>query len=227
MIVRMGLLTKRADLASEQFRRHWRDVHGPLAAKMPGLVAYRQNHVVDKSQLGIDHARGDTDLDGISQLWFRDRAAMEAAIASPAYAAVAADSDNPIATTRVIVCEPNVVVQPENGRLLKRMSLLTRRKDLTAADFRHEWFDRHAEKVKRFPKLAGYIQNLVLDRLEPTKLRGPAADAPVDGVVEMWFREKADLEAAFHSPAAEISQRHALDFIDTITTFLVEVHEVV
>jgi uncharacterized protein (TIGR02118 family) len=227
MIVRMGLLTKRADLTSEQFRRHWREAHGPLAAKLPGLIAYHQNHVIDKSQLGIDHARGNADLDGISQLWFSDRASMEAAIASPAYAAVAADSDNAIAATRLIVCEPNVVVAPESGPPLKRMSLLTRRKDLTAADFRHEWFDKHAEKVKKFPKLAGYVQNLVLDRLDATPLRGPDSDAPVDGVVEMWFREKTDLEAAFRSPAAEVSQRHALDFIDTITTFLVEVHEVV
>lgn len=228
MIVRMGLLTKRGDLTAEQFRRHWRDVHGPLAAKLPGLLAYHQNHIVDKTQLAIDHARGDWDLDGVSELWFRDRAAMDAAIDSPAYAAVAADSDNAIATTRVIVAEQNVVAaRDEKGPFIKRMSLLERASGLTARDFRHEWFDRHAAMVSQFPRLAGYTQNLVVDRIDSAPLRGAQQQASIDGVVEMWFRNKSDLEAAFRSPAAEVSQRHALSFIAAITTFLVEVHEVV
>jgi len=228
MIVRMGLLTKRADLTIAQFRRHWKDVHGPLAAKMPGLLAYHQNHVVDKSQLAIDHARGEWDIDGVSELWFRDRAAMDAAIHSPAYAAVAADSDNAIATTRVIVAEQNVVTPRDaRGPLIKRISLLERARGLTAEDFRREWFERHAAMVAKFPGLAGYTQNLVIDRIASTALRGAHEEARVDGVVEMWFRNKADLEAAFRSPAAEVSQRHALSFIAAITTFLVEVHEIV
>ena len=41
-------------------------------------------------------------------------------------------------------------------------------------------------------------------------------------VQPMWFRSREDLEAAFASPAAEVSQRHALDFIAEITTFLVD-----
>jgi hypothetical protein len=29
-------LHKRPDLSPEQFRKHWREVHGPLAAAIPG-----------------------------------------------------------------------------------------------------------------------------------------------------------------------------------------------
>jgi hypothetical protein len=46
-------------------------------------------------------------------------------------------------------------------------------------------------------------------------------------MVELWFRSVADVEAAFHSPAANVSQTHALSFIAEITTFLVETHEIV
>jgi len=46
--VRMGLLTRRAGLAPEAFRRHWRDVHGPLAARLPGLERYLQNHLTER-----------------------------------------------------------------------------------------------------------------------------------------------------------------------------------
>ena len=48
MIVRMGLLTRKPGVTMEQFRRHWRDVHGPLAAKLTGLRRYHQNYVVDR-----------------------------------------------------------------------------------------------------------------------------------------------------------------------------------
>jgi hypothetical protein len=47
MIVRMGLLTRKPGVTTEQFRRHRCEVHGPLAARMPGLRRYHQNHVVD------------------------------------------------------------------------------------------------------------------------------------------------------------------------------------
>ena len=43
----------------------------------------------------------------------------------------------------------------------------------------------------------------------------------------MWFLNQASLEFAFRSPQGDISQRHALDFIAEITTFLVEPHRVV
>ena len=39
MIVRMGLLQRKAGLEAAEFRSHWRNFHGPLAAKLPGLRA--------------------------------------------------------------------------------------------------------------------------------------------------------------------------------------------
>ena len=65
MIVRMGLLQKRPQLSTRDFRRHWREVHGTLAAQLPGLRRYHQNHVVERAQRGIDYARGPRDLDRV------------------------------------------------------------------------------------------------------------------------------------------------------------------
>jgi uncharacterized protein (TIGR02118 family) len=227
MIVRMGLLNKRKDLSTEDFRRHWRDVHGPLAAKLPGLRAYQQNHVVDKSQFAIDHARGAWDLDGFSELWFDDRDAMERAIASDAYQPVVADSPNCMAATSVIVAEQFVVVPRSDGPLIKRMSILERRDGMSPGEFRDEWLGKHATMVAEFPKLAGYTQNLVTARPAAPGIDVRERELPVDGIVEMWFRNKQDLAAAFQSPAATISQTHALHFLQNITTFLVEVHPIV
>ncbi len=61
----MGLLRKRDGMSTDAFREHWRDTHGPLAARLEGLRRYHQNHVVDRQQRGISYARGGHDYDGI------------------------------------------------------------------------------------------------------------------------------------------------------------------
>ena len=39
------VLTKfREDLSADEVRRWWKDVHGPMARKTPGLVRYVQNY---------------------------------------------------------------------------------------------------------------------------------------------------------------------------------------
>jgi len=227
-VVRMGLLSRRPQVSPEAFARYWREVHGPLAARLPGLRAYSQNLVTDASQLAIAHARGGWALDGISQLRFDSLDAMEAAAASPEMAPIGPDNDRFAVLEGILVTRPNPVVPVAPGPLVKRMSLLRRRPDIDAARFREEWFGFHAEAVGRFPGLAGYTQNLVVARRPAAGSEGRTGyDAlPVDGVVEMWFRDVADLRAAFASPAAEVSQRHALDFIAEITTFLVQDRQV-
>ena len=72
MIVRMGLLRRKKGLPVDAFRSHWRDVHGPLAARLPGLLRYHQNHVVSSPE-PISHMGA---IDGISELWFEDAQAM-------------------------------------------------------------------------------------------------------------------------------------------------------
>lgn len=44
-VVMHVLLSRRASLTQSDFRRYWQDVHGPLAARLPGLDAYRQLHL--------------------------------------------------------------------------------------------------------------------------------------------------------------------------------------
>jgi uncharacterized protein (TIGR02118 family) len=68
------------------FERHYTEVHLPLAASIPGvrkLVATRTS-----DSLG----GGESALHRITELWFDDRAAMEAAEASPEGAATIADA---------------------------------------------------------------------------------------------------------------------------------------
>jgi len=73
MIKFMVVIYKRRDLGLEDFGRYFREVHGPLAEAMPGLVRYRQNH------LAPDPKREPPGWHGIAELYFEGREEMEAA----------------------------------------------------------------------------------------------------------------------------------------------------
>jgi uncharacterized protein (TIGR02118 family) len=227
MIVRMGLLTRKPGITTEQFRRHWRTIHGPLAARMPGLRRYQQNHVVGASPARADGLPEGLRLDGISELWFDDVASMRAAVTSDAYRAVAMDEPNFATGTKVIVAEQNVVVPlPPAGPLVKCMSALARAPGVEPADFRRAWGDAPAALVARLPGLVGYTRNVVVERASAGQ---PASfDAvPVDGIAELWFRDLETLRAAFASDTAREVESLAHALIGTNSTWMVEVHDVV
>jgi uncharacterized protein (TIGR02118 family) len=87
MLKFMVVICRRPDLTREQFRRHLQEVHGPLAKNLPGLRKYVQNFVLD------DPRRKSPGWDAVVELYFDDRASMEAAWASPQGAA--SDEDLP------------------------------------------------------------------------------------------------------------------------------------
>ena len=82
MIKSLSLLTRRPELTHDEFVRHWIEIHAPLAHAVPGLRRYVQNHIVG-ARSRPDIPDTDVSVDGIAELWFDDRAAMERANASP------------------------------------------------------------------------------------------------------------------------------------------------
>jgi uncharacterized protein (TIGR02118 family) len=95
MIKIMLLLHRRADLSVEEFRAHWHGQHRALLGQLPGLRRLVLNDVLP----GPDGAAGP--CDGISEDWFESAEAMQAAFASPAGQAVAADTLNFLDPARV------------------------------------------------------------------------------------------------------------------------------
>ena len=228
MIVRMGLLQKRADIDQQEFRTHWRTGHGALAAKLPGLRRYHQNHIVDRTQRGITYARDGLDFDGFSELWFDDVPAMQAAFASDEVKALAADEDRFISDLKLISAVQHVVIPtPTDVPLIKRMTTLKRRPDVSAEKFQEEWFDVHSVLVKRLPQVKGYTQNLIFDRSHGRGKPATYDELPIDGIVELWFTDTDSLNEGFASDAGKTLMTHATEFIAAMSTFLVEAHKVV
>jgi uncharacterized protein (TIGR02118 family) len=77
MIKFMVVLYRRHDLSVEEFAANLRQIHGPMAQRLPGLRRYIQNHVA------IDLSRKHPGWDAIVELFWDDRPSMEAAWHSP------------------------------------------------------------------------------------------------------------------------------------------------
>lgn len=228
MQVRMGLLNKHENWTTGQFRTYWREQHAKLASQLPGLLAYHQNHVTDSVQRGISYKRGPESVDGISQLWFDSSNQMNNAFSQALGQKLIDDENHFIGHLRIVTAEPHEVIAPPSGsQALKRMSFLRRRADVSPEKFACEWRIRHAEWVQTLPGVLGYRQNLITHRESP---KGKVVDyngLPIDGIVELWFENPDTLTAAFASPQGVQTMQHATEFIDEITTFLVETHVVV
>lgn len=81
------VLQLRKDMSREETLRYWREVHGPIASKIPGLRKYVQDHATAAPE-------GDLEFDGIAELWFDSQQALQSAMASPEWRATIADVPN-------------------------------------------------------------------------------------------------------------------------------------
>jgi uncharacterized protein (TIGR02118 family) len=68
-ITAISFIRKKVDATIEQYRQHWLNVHGPLAAALPGVRRYVQSHVQHDAAGTNDLARG-LRIDGFAQIWF-------------------------------------------------------------------------------------------------------------------------------------------------------------
>ena len=68
-IKQVVLLKRREDLSPSQAMDHWREVHGPLAIKAPGMGRYVQNHCLAHQ---YRDGRPEPTYDGATMVWFAD-----------------------------------------------------------------------------------------------------------------------------------------------------------
>ena len=95
MIKLVYCITRRPGMTLEEFSHYWRDVHGPIGRRIPGLRRLVQSHrLPDSADIASPN------FDGVAELWFDDMAALEAARRSPEWQASSADEVNFIDRTR-------------------------------------------------------------------------------------------------------------------------------
>ncbi len=117
MIKSLSLLTRRPELSHEEFVRHWVEIHAPLAHAVPGVRRYVQNHI--KGERGGERGRADIPetevaVDGIAELWYDDRAAMDRANASPEAKRLHDDGALFIGSIKTFIIEEKMII-PMSG----------------------------------------------------------------------------------------------------------------
>ncbi len=108
MIKTVTLLTRRPDLTTEQFHRHWKDVHAPLVLAMPKVRRYVQARP-------LEVPGRQAPCDGVAEVWYDSVEDFLATAESVEYARLLADEQNFMGTRTqdsifVIVEEDHFVV---------------------------------------------------------------------------------------------------------------------
>jgi uncharacterized protein (TIGR02118 family) len=75
----------RGDMDRAEALRYWREVHGPIVARLPGLRKYVQNHAMVAPQ-------NDRQFDGTVELYFDSMESFQAATQTPEWRAVIEDA---------------------------------------------------------------------------------------------------------------------------------------
>jgi uncharacterized protein (TIGR02118 family) len=184
VIKRVSLVKRKPGMSVEAFQRYWRDVHAPLALQVPGLRRYIQSHTLPETY----DAAAPPAYDGIVETWWDSVEASEAARRTREREAVDADQPNFIGasvgliTTEVAILD-DLPSAADRQALLKYISALYRRDDVSVEAFQTHWRERHGPAfIAGSHSIRRYVQTHVL----PESYDGPTPPA-CDGLAEIWY----------------------------------------
>ncbi len=189
MIKRMTMLVRRSDRSLEEFREHWLGPHAKIAAAMPGLHRYLQNHLVGKIAVAADDPG--FFVHGIPELWFEDEAAKTAAFQSDAAKMLPVDEKNFIEGITIFAVDETMVA---DGSGKTKVLLLVRHPGDGAAS--RLWSERLAKELSGVRRA---VVNIVLSADSRPGVWHELK--PPNVLVELRFDSEADAVAALTSPA--------------------------
>lgn len=104
--------------------------------------------------------------------------------------------------------------------MIKSISLLTRRPELTHDEFVRHWVDIHAPLAHAVPRVKRYVQSHIL--AERTRPDIETLDVAIDGIAELWYDSLDDLRYAMSTPEAKILHDDGATFIGRIKTYTID-----
>jgi uncharacterized protein (TIGR02118 family) len=112
MVKLIYCITKKAYITDEEFFRYWKNIHGPIGARIPRLRKLVQSHRLIAT--GDKHS---PDYDGVAELWFDDMQSLLAARQSPEWRASTEDEANFIDHSKVayLVSEEHIILDKTKG----------------------------------------------------------------------------------------------------------------
>lgn len=232
-------LWKRKGISLVDYDDYWRDVHGPVCARLPGQFQYWQFHVghntgnVFPAIPGVDlKTAADDQFDGIAELTFRSNADRQAWFDA---AGILMDDEQNIFSKAIgyTADEPNsktfvdgIDVGDPNGDLnvLKYHVMVKQAQGVSVADFRRYMRDTFAANVARHPR----VLKLRLHLLEPPDTSRPDAagvahieppEKQSQAAFEIAFKDKRDQDQFFASPEYAAAIKDMPRFVKQMSIF--------
>jgi len=94
----VALMVRKPGMSVEEFQKYWREHHGPLGAKTPGLRRYVQNHPLPE----LYGSHNEPLCDGVAEAWFDSLEDLQRSTETPEVIRVRADEPNFIDPGKVI-----------------------------------------------------------------------------------------------------------------------------
>jgi len=103
MLKVISLLKRKEDMSFEEFRKWALEEHPPLGKKLPSIRKYRMSVVLEDNP--------DLPCDAVSEFWFDDDAARQAAFATEAGKAAGADAAAHCSSRTHLLTEEKVIIE--------------------------------------------------------------------------------------------------------------------
>jgi uncharacterized protein (TIGR02118 family) len=102
--------------------------------------------------------------------------------------------------------------------MVKSISLLTRKPEISREEFIRHWVDVHAPLAHAVPGLRRYVLSLIEE--EPTRPDIPTQEMEVDGIAELWYDDLPALRRGVASVEAQRLRADGALFIGRIKSFV-------
>jgi uncharacterized protein (TIGR02118 family) len=114
--------------------------------------------------------------------------------------------------------------------MIKRVTLMTRRPGMSRAAFAEHWTNVHAPLLASHPAVKRLTLNVTQEFVRfsvrnedpDDSLRSTIVTQTPDGIVELWFDNRASMEAMYASDFARELVADAERFVGAIVTFIVD-----
>ncbi|TDJ64761.1 MAG: EthD family reductase [Proteobacteria bacterium] len=226
MIKGFAFISKKPDISIEQFQRHWKEVHAPLALQITALRRYVQSHRSAFVIPGFEHVP----FDGGAEIWFDDIDTMQGFGDNPEYVNgafadepnfISADGPTFLATSEHVIIPGREIKRDDE--LTKALFLIRRKAGMSVADFQAYWRNEHAPQI---PRDAGVVRYVQCHTVPETYAGGTPA---YDGVAELWWEDHESFRSYWDSERIQaIFAADAPRFMDLAgcTAFLVNENRV-
>ena len=102
--------------------------------------------------------------------------------------------------------------------MFKAMIVLTRREDMTHAEFAQWWLQKHDSMAGALPKIRKVVFNEVADGFD---------ESGIDGVAELWFDTREDFDAAYATETGKATAQDSLDHVSSRVQLIVSENTIV